>query len=126
MKKVKLIRAREFTSEFLDITYTSVENAIEELQAIQKKYSKGYEDVHTEIQILGDDDCHSCGGGYGKLYVNVSYLEPIETFNKKVAAAEEAQRSAKEQQKVSRKKSRESDIALLKKLAKKYPKALQE
>ena len=126
MKQIKLVRAREYTRETLDIVYSSVETAILELQTIQKKYSKGYEDVQMEIESESYDDCYSCGGGHTKLYVQVSYLESIESFNKKVAAAEEAQRLAKERQKVARKKSRESDIALLKKLAKKYPKALQE
>ena len=126
MKQVKLVRAREYSRETLDIVYSSVEAAIQELQTIQKKYSKGYEDVQMEIQSESYDDCYSCGGGHAKLYVQVSYLEPIETFNKKVAAAEEAQRLAKERQKVARKKSRENEVALLKKLAKKYPKALQE
>lgn len=126
MKQVKLIRAREFVRESLDVVYTDVETAIQELRSIQKKYSNGYEDVRMEIELESGDDCYSCGGGYGKLYVQVSYLEPIETFNKKVAAAEEAQRLAKERQKVARKKSRDSEITLLKKLAKKYSKALQE
>ena len=125
MKQVKLVRAREYSREILDIVYVSVESAIEELQSIQKKYSKGYEDVQLNIEMMSGDDCYSCGG-HGKLYVEVSYLEPIEVFNRKVAAAEEAQRLAKERQKVARKQSRESEVALLKKLAKKYPKALQE
>lgn len=126
MKQVKFVRAREYVREPLDVVYTDVETAIKELRSIQKKYSNGYEDVRMEIELEAGDDCYSCGGGYGKLYVQVSYLEPIETFNKKVAAAEEAQRLAKERQKVARKKSRENEVALLKKLAKKYPKALQE
>lgn len=126
MKKIKFIRAREYTNETLDIIYSSVDSAIEELQSIKKKYDKGYEDVQMEISHADSNDCYSCGGGFGKLYVQVSYLEPLEIFNKKIAAAEEVQRLAKERQKAERKKSRESEVELLKKLAKKYPKALQE
>lgn len=51
MKQVKFVRAREYVRESLDVVYTDVETAIEELRSIQKKYSNGYEDVRMEIEL---------------------------------------------------------------------------
>lgn len=123
--KHKPPRFREL--EECKITINSIDDLINQLKQIRDKYSTGYEDVCFFYKIYNypcfDDYCDI---DIENFVVQVSYLEPIEKYNKRLEEFEKEKLREKQKLREKNKKRKLEEIETLKKLAAKYPNQLKE
>lgn len=116
--KHKPPRLREL--EECKITINSIDDLINQLKQIRDKYSTGYEDVRFFYKFYS----YPCFDDY--FVVQVSYLEPIEKYNKRLEEFEKEKLREKQKLREKNKKRKLEEIETLKKLAAKYPNQLKE
>lgn len=122
-KKIVHERLRVHDSEKLDLDGT-LDQAISELENLKLKYSV-FEDVVIHIDIETESDYYG-ESYYSKPYARITRLETQEEFDKRVNAEESLKRLKNEEARTRRKKAKDAEIALFKKLKAKYGHVVQD